>query len=103
LFEIVSQHKDVPRFVWVIAGKLPAFYLVIDRSPNWVCAFSVYHELASEWIAASKDQLEREEVYPFHLTARATSRPKMRVFLDKIQKNILTPNYELLSSLIAKN
>ena len=53
LFEVVSRNPNVPSFVWIVAGDMPAIYMVVDRAPNWVCAFDVYRRLALDWIYAS--------------------------------------------------
>ena len=98
MFEVVSRNPNVPSFVWIVAGDMPAIYMVVDRAPNWVCAFDVYRRLALDWVYASAEKKLREEVFPFHKTAYAVSENEMMRIVSEIDEKILKANRKLLDS-----
>jgi len=64
LFHFREKIKGTDDWLWVVVGDLPSAYLVLDNSPDPVCALEGYCELMDDWAKAVLDGQSLDDVYP---------------------------------------
>ena len=89
LFRIDPSEPDVDQWLWIIVGDLPPAYLVVDKSPNPVCALHGYIQLMEEWVVAARAGTSVDALIPVNAPPTLSNAEALGSRLRFITDNIL--------------